>query len=67
MNNRRVKDRRVNEKLAYHVRTAFPKMDRRSEIKADRRVRRGKMSFSRALLELPISEIWSRLILKKAV
>lgn len=60
-----MKDRRVNEKLAYHVREAFPDLDRRSEIMVDRRVRRDRLSIFRALLNLPVKEIWSRLILQK--
>jgi hypothetical protein len=58
-------DRRVNEKLAYHVRTAFPEKDKRSPIMKDRRVHRDIWSPLRALLNLPLSELWVRYILRR--
>lgn len=35
-----MQDRRINQSLAYHVRTAVPHMDKRREYMADQRIKR---------------------------
>lgn len=54
-----MQDRRVNDKLAYHVRTAFAHLDKRSEIMADRRIHRG---WSRILF-IPVGDFICRFVL----
>ena len=51
-------DRRVNDKLAYHVRTAFGHLDKRSEFLADRRVHRG---WTRILF-IPVGDFVTRFV-----
>jgi len=53
-----MKDRRVNDKLAYHVRTAFEHLDKRSEFMADRRVHRG---WTRILF-IPVGDFLARFV-----
>ena len=51
-------ERRRNEKLAYHVRTACRRQDRRSEILADRRTHRG---WTRILF-IPVGDFVTRFV-----
>ena len=53
-----MQDRRINDKLAYHVRTTCLKQDRRSEFMADRRVHRG---WTRILF-IPVGELITRFV-----
>lgn len=56
-----MQDRRINDKLAYHVRTACPRQNRRREYMADRRVHRG---WSRILF-IPVGDLISRVFLRR--
>lgn len=56
-----MQDRRVNDKLAYHVRTTFQHLDKRSEYMADRRVHHG---WSRILF-IPVGDLISRVFLRR--
>ena len=53
-----MQDRRINDKLAYHVRTTCLKQNRRSEFMADRRVHRG---WTRILF-IPVGELITRFV-----